>query len=52
MLKQYLTCLYYSVIILGVGEIGPVNPLEYVVGSISLFLSLVINAFVFSDLVV
>ena len=47
---QYLISLYSSVIFLGIGEMGPVNEIEYFTSIVILILSLFINAFLFGEL--
>lgn len=52
LLEKYSVSLYYSVISLGMGELGPVNYIELISAVLNLSISLIINTFVFSELAV
>jgi hypothetical protein len=43
---------YYAVIILGIGELGPVNPEEMIYMIFVLLMSSIMNALIFSDIAV
>ena len=49
-MMQFLTSFYYSIIFLGIGEMGPVNDIEYFACIVILVLSLFINTFLFGKL--
>lgn len=50
--EQYLTCFYHSALLLGINEMGPVNESEMAFCSISILISLVVNANLFSEMAV
>lgn len=49
---RYSTMMYYSIMILGIGEMGPVNTEEYVFLIFALLFSLMLQSLFFSDIAV
>ena len=43
--------LYYSILMMGFNELGPVNPLEMLFGIFSLLTASLLNAQIFSEIV-
>jgi hypothetical protein len=50
MRMQYLSMLYYGVLILGSNELGPVNSIEMLYMVIVLLMSAFANALIFGDI--
>ena len=50
-LEQYLSCIYYAVLMMGFNEMGPVNLIEMLFAVLSLLLTSLINALIFSEIV-
>ena len=50
MLNKYLKLLYYSILVIGNNEMGPVNPNEMFVMTILILLSSILNSIVFGEI--
>jgi hypothetical protein len=48
--KRYITMLYYSVLVLGGNEMGPVNEWEMIVAVVFLVISNILNALIFGNI--
>jgi len=48
---KYIVCIYYSVLLIGFNELGPVNPIEMVFSIAFLLSASMINAQIFSEIV-